>query len=145
MAAGTPLDDGDRWLWLARVGGRTGHRRGCRPGPGTERPGPPRARPAGHSVDLRAAPFNLDDEAVDWVHGTITAMSLEDRPALHEPQQRLLPGVPGRGAAATCSCSSAIRTTPEAIRAAIEKIQGKSAFQGTFNENVFCDSFDTRL
>ncbi|BCW69448.1 glycosyl hydrolase [Arthrobacter sp. NicSoilB8] len=35
--------------------------------------------------------------------------------------------------------------TPEAIRAAIEKIQGKSEFQGTFNDNVFCDSFDTRL
>ncbi len=35
--------------------------------------------------------------------------------------------------------------TPEAIRATIEKIQGKSEFQGTFNENVFCDSFDTRL
>jgi beta-N-acetylhexosaminidase len=34
--------------------------------------------------------------------------------------------------------------TPEAIRATIEKIQGKSDFQGTFNENVFCDSFDTR-
>ena len=34
---------------------------------------------------------------------------------------------------------------PEAIRGAIEKIQDKSAFQGTFNENVFCDSFDTRL
>ncbi|MFF1254173.1 gluconokinase, GntK/IdnK-type [Pseudarthrobacter sp. NPDC058329] len=33
----------------------------------------------------------------------------------------------------------------EAIRATINKIQGKSAFQGTFNENVFCDSFDTRL
>ena len=33
----------------------------------------------------------------------------------------------------------------EAIRAAVEKIQGKSPFQGTFNENVFCDSFDTRL
>jgi beta-N-acetylhexosaminidase len=33
----------------------------------------------------------------------------------------------------------------EAIRAAIAKIQGKSEFQGTFNENVFCDSFDTRL
>ena len=33
----------------------------------------------------------------------------------------------------------------EAIRAAIEKIQGKSEFQGTFNENVFCGSFDTRL
>ena len=23
--------------------------------------------------------------------------------------------------------------------------QGRSEFQGTFNENVFCDSFDTRL
>ncbi|MDN4610305.1 glycoside hydrolase family 3 protein [Arthrobacter burdickii] len=33
----------------------------------------------------------------------------------------------------------------EAIRATIAKIQGTSAFQGTFNENVFCDSFDTRL
>jgi beta-N-acetylhexosaminidase len=32
----------------------------------------------------------------------------------------------------------------EAIRAAVEKIQGISPFQGTFNENVFCDSFDTR-
>ncbi|MBP1137818.1 beta-N-acetylhexosaminidase [Arthrobacter sp. PvP023] len=35
--------------------------------------------------------------------------------------------------------------TPEAIRATIEKIMGTSEFQGTFNENVFCDSFDTRL
>ena len=35
--------------------------------------------------------------------------------------------------------------TREAIRATVEKIQGQSAFQGTFNENVFCDSFDTRL
>ncbi|WP_427134327.1 hypothetical protein [Pseudarthrobacter sp. S9] len=35
--------------------------------------------------------------------------------------------------------------TPEAIRATIEQIQGKSESQGTFNENVFCDSFDTRL
>ncbi|MET3721675.1 beta-N-acetylhexosaminidase [Arthrobacter sp. UYEF21] len=33
----------------------------------------------------------------------------------------------------------------EAIRATIEKIMGKSEFQGTFNDNVFCDSFDTRL
>lgn len=33
----------------------------------------------------------------------------------------------------------------EAIRATIEKIMGKSGFQGTFNENVFCNSFDTRL
>ncbi|BAS07151.1 beta-N-acetylglucosaminidase/beta-glucosidase [Arthrobacter sp. Hiyo4] len=35
--------------------------------------------------------------------------------------------------------------TVEAIRATIEKIMGKSEFQGTYNENVFCDSFDTRL
>jgi beta-N-acetylhexosaminidase len=35
--------------------------------------------------------------------------------------------------------------SPEAIRATIEKIMGRSEFQGTFNENVFCDSFDTRL
>ncbi|TQJ39680.1 gluconate kinase (SKI family) [Arthrobacter sp. SLBN-112] len=35
--------------------------------------------------------------------------------------------------------------TREAIRAAVQKIQGKSEFQGTFNENVFCGSFDTRL
>ena len=35
--------------------------------------------------------------------------------------------------------------SPEAIRATIEKIMGKSEFQGTFNDNVFCDSFDTRL
>ena len=32
----------------------------------------------------------------------------------------------------------------EAIRAVVEKIQGKSPFQGTFNENVFCDTFGTR-
>lgn len=32
----------------------------------------------------------------------------------------------------------------EVIRAVVEKLQGKSAFQGTFNENVFCDSFDAR-
>ena len=35
--------------------------------------------------------------------------------------------------------------TREAIRATVRKIQGKSEFQGTFNQNVFCDSFDTRL
>ena len=35
--------------------------------------------------------------------------------------------------------------TREAIRATVQKIIGKSEFQGTFNENVFCDSFDTRL
>lgn len=33
----------------------------------------------------------------------------------------------------------------EAIRAVVEKIQGTSPFQGTFNENVFCDTFGTRL
>ena len=33
----------------------------------------------------------------------------------------------------------------EAIRATIGKIMGTSEFQGTFNDNVFCDSFDTRL
>lgn len=33
----------------------------------------------------------------------------------------------------------------EAIQATIAKIQGKSEFQGTFNDNVFCGSFDTRL
>lgn len=33
----------------------------------------------------------------------------------------------------------------EMIRATVEKIQGKSPFQGTFNENVFCDTFATRL
>ena len=37
------------------------------------------------------------------------------------------------------------RRHPEAIRATIQKIMGKSEFQGTFNENVFCDSFDTRI
>lgn len=35
--------------------------------------------------------------------------------------------------------------TREAIRAAVEKIMGKSEFHGTFNVNVFCGSFDTRL
>jgi len=33
----------------------------------------------------------------------------------------------------------------EVIRAVVEKIQGKSPFQGTFNENVFCGTFGTRL
>ncbi|HZO26669.1 MAG TPA: hypothetical protein VFH48_11850 [Chloroflexota bacterium] len=32
----------------------------------------------------------------------------------------------------------------EAIRATVEKITGRSPFQGTFNENVFCDAFGTR-
>jgi beta-N-acetylhexosaminidase len=35
--------------------------------------------------------------------------------------------------------------TTEAIRATVQKIMGLSEFQGTFNDNVFCDSFDTRL
>ncbi len=35
--------------------------------------------------------------------------------------------------------------TREAIHATIQKIQGKSEFRGTFNQNVFCESFDTRL
>jgi beta-N-acetylhexosaminidase len=35
--------------------------------------------------------------------------------------------------------------TREVIRAVVEKIQGKSPFQGTYNENVFCgDTFGTR-
>ncbi|MET4638942.1 glycoside hydrolase family 3 N-terminal domain-containing protein [Mycetocola sp. 2940] len=33
----------------------------------------------------------------------------------------------------------------EAIAAAVEKIQGLSKFTGTFNENVWCDTFGTRL
>ena len=33
----------------------------------------------------------------------------------------------------------------EVIRAVVEKLQGKSPFRGTFNENVFCDTFGTRL
>lgn len=32
----------------------------------------------------------------------------------------------------------------EVIHAVVEKIQGKSPFRGTFNENVFCDTFATR-
>jgi beta-N-acetylhexosaminidase len=35
--------------------------------------------------------------------------------------------------------------SPEAIPATIQKIIGESELQGTFNETVFCDSFDTRL
>jgi len=34
--------------------------------------------------------------------------------------------------------------TRETIRATVEKIQGLSPFQGTFNENVWCDTFGTR-
>ena len=34
--------------------------------------------------------------------------------------------------------------TREVIRAVTDKIQGRSPFQGTFNQNLFCDSFDTR-
>ena len=33
----------------------------------------------------------------------------------------------------------------EAISAAVDKIQGLSEFTGTFNENVWCDTFGTRL
>ncbi|WP_177216850.1 hypothetical protein [Mycetocola miduiensis] len=33
----------------------------------------------------------------------------------------------------------------DAISAAVEKIQGLSGFTGTFNENVWCDTFGTRL
>ncbi|TAM68639.1 MAG: hypothetical protein EPN48_09815 [Microbacteriaceae bacterium] len=33
----------------------------------------------------------------------------------------------------------------EAIHAAVQKIIGSSEFQGTFNENVWCDTFATRL
>jgi beta-N-acetylhexosaminidase len=33
----------------------------------------------------------------------------------------------------------------EAIHAAVEKITGASEFQGTFNENVWCDTWGTRL
>ncbi|WP_342777268.1 hypothetical protein [Homoserinimonas aerilata] len=33
----------------------------------------------------------------------------------------------------------------EAIHATVQKITGASAFQGTFNENVWCDTFGTRL
>jgi beta-N-acetylhexosaminidase len=35
--------------------------------------------------------------------------------------------------------------TRETIRATVDKIQGLSEFQGTFNENVWCDTFGTRL
>ena len=35
--------------------------------------------------------------------------------------------------------------TKEAISATIQKIMGRSEFHGTFNDNVFCESFDTRL
>ena len=34
--------------------------------------------------------------------------------------------------------------TEEAIHATLQ-IMGRSEFQGTFNDNVFWDSFDTRL
>lgn len=33
----------------------------------------------------------------------------------------------------------------DAISAAVAKIQGLSEFTGTFNENVWCDTFGTRL
>ena len=34
---------------------------------------------------------------------------------------------------------------PEAIRAAIEKMTGKSEFKGRYNDNVFCDRWETRF
>ena len=36
-------------------------------------------RPRQFDVDLRAAPFNLDDDAVAWVDATIAGMSLEEK------------------------------------------------------------------
>lgn len=35
--------------------------------------------------------------------------------------------------------------TRETLRATVQKMQGLSAFQGTFNDNVWCDTFGTRL
>jgi beta-N-acetylhexosaminidase len=36
-------------------------------------------------------------------------------------------------------------TSREAIHAAVQKIIGASKFQGTFNDNVWCDTWGTRL
>ncbi|MCU1423715.1 MAG: glycosyl hydrolase [Microbacteriaceae bacterium] len=33
----------------------------------------------------------------------------------------------------------------EAIHAAVEKVTGGSLFAGTFNDNVWCDTFGARL
>lgn len=46
---------------------------------------------------------------------------------------------------AALGCNWAFAPRREVIYAVVEKIQGKSPFQGTFNENVFCGTFDTRL
>lgn len=40
---------------------------------------------------------------------------------------------------------NAYLNSEEAIDAAIEKISGRSAFKGRYNENVFCERWDTRL
>lgn len=94
-------------------------------------------------VDLTAKPFYLDDAAVAWVRHTIDAMTLEEKIGqlfinlnvafMPEYLDQVLDryhvgGMRFRGADA----------------ATVEKIQGKSPFQGTFNENVFCDTFGTR-
>ena len=64
-------------------------------------------------VDLSAKPFNLDQDAIGWVHATIDSMTLrgEDRPAVHQPQQRVHPGLPRRRAGATTT-SAACGTGP---------------------------------
>jgi beta-N-acetylhexosaminidase len=41
--------------------------------------GEPVTKPRRFDVDLRAAPFNLDDDAVAWVESTIAGMSLEEK------------------------------------------------------------------
>ena len=40
---------------------------------------------------------------------------------------------------------NAYAPTRACIRAAIEKITGQSGFYGTYNENVWCRAWDTRL
>lgn len=39
---------------------------------------------------------------------------------------------------------NAHNATPEAVRALVAKLTGRSEFRGTHNENVWCDSWDTR-
>ena len=34
---------------------------------------------------------------------------------------------------------------PEAVHAVIEKLMGKSEFKGKYNDNVFCDRWETRF
>jgi beta-N-acetylhexosaminidase len=34
--------------------------------------------------------------------------------------------------------------TPEVIRSLVAKLVGRSLFEGTFNDNVWCGSWDTR-